>query len=310
MAYGLADVVLQRRFITESAGDPEFQRAAQARLDAMLALCETSECRRSNMLAYFGETTGACGNCDTCLTPPETWDGTVPAQKLLSTLVRLDRERGQHYGAGQLIDILRGTKTARVAQHHHDTLSTWGIGADLSSGEWRAVVRQLLARGDLAIGPGGHGILVTTTRSWEVLRGERPVPLRRDLPRPSARTAGPSPLDDAVARPGEPGTSPGRKRRSATGTGRGSASRLQNGDLTEAQAHLFEALRTWRSATARAKSVPAYVIFHDATLRMLATLLPNSLEALADIPGIGRAKLEAYGEDVLAILRKETEAQE
>ncbi|MDR0431852.1 MAG: DNA helicase RecQ, partial [Bifidobacteriaceae bacterium] len=189
MAYGLSDAIQLRRFIAESNGEPEYQRAATARLDSMLALCETAECRRAAMLAYFGEQIEPCGNCDTCLAPPGTWDGTQAAQKLLSTVVRLDRERRQRYGAGQLIDILRAKRTPRVVQQHHDTLSTWGIGQDLSDAEWRAVVRQLLARGDLAIEPGGHGVLTSTAASWQVLRGERSVALRHEVAKPVARAA-------------------------------------------------------------------------------------------------------------------------
>ncbi|MDR2381737.1 MAG: DNA helicase RecQ, partial [Bifidobacteriaceae bacterium] len=179
MAYGLADVVRQRHLIAESAGDSEFQRAAQARLDAMLALCETPHCRRANLLAYFGEQIEPCGNCDSCLAPPQTWDGTEAAQKLLSTVVRLDRERHQRFGAGQIIAILRGQPNTRSEASRHLELSTWGIGADLAEAEWRAVARQLLAHGNMAVDV--HGAFAATARSWEVLRGERRVMLRRDL---------------------------------------------------------------------------------------------------------------------------------
>jgi ATP-dependent DNA helicase RecQ len=287
MAYGLADVVMQRRFIAESTGDQDFKRGAHARLDAMLALCETVECRRANLLAYFGEATRPCGNCDTCLRPPVTWDGTVAAQKLLSTVVRLDRERGQRYGAGHLIDILRGKRTDRVAQHAHDTLTTWGIGADLSDAEWRAAVRQLLARGDLAVGSGGHGVLVATPRSWEILRGERTVALRKDVLQARKRTS----------------ASRGRAASGSAGGGNGSEpdSADQAAALSPQDEALFERLRAWRAKVAKERSVPAYVVFHDATLRALATCRPDSRTALMDIPGIGQAKLDAYGDDLLAI---------
>jgi ATP-dependent DNA helicase RecQ len=274
MAYGLGDVVQLRRFIAESPADDLHRRLQTRLLDAMLGLCETPGCRRQNLLAYFGETIAACGNCDTCLRPPETWDGTVAAQKLLSTVFRLERERRQHFGAGQTIDILRGKRTPRVEQHHHDQLSTWGIGQDLSELEWRAVVRQLLARGELAIGPGGHGVLVLTPDSGEVLRGRRTVQLRRDV----------------MTRPAKPP-------RSAK-----PSSVAPSDEATGEQATMFERLRAWRAATAKAKGLPAYVVFHDSTLRALAASLPTDREGLAGVPGIGQAKLEAYGDALLELL--------
>jgi len=183
LAYGLADVVQQRRMIDDSDGDLAHRRRLVAHLDAMLALTETAGCRRQQMLAYFGETgTGPCGNCDTCLSPPSVWDGTVAAQKLLSTLVRLGRLGGPAFGAGQPIDILLGRKTPKVLSYGHDSLSTFGIGTELSEGEWRGVVRQLLASGLLAV-KGDHGTLALTDLSGEVMRGERPVVFRRDPPK-------------------------------------------------------------------------------------------------------------------------------
>src|SRR5450756_1469593 len=165
LAYGLADVVQLRRLIDTSEGDAVHRRRLSAHLDAMLALCETVECRRVQMLAYFGQESAPCGNCDTCLEPPQTWDGTVAAQKLLSTIVRLERERGQRYGAGHLIDILLGKTTPRVAQLGHGTLSVFGVGADLSDGEWRGVVRQLLAQGLIGVDTDGFGTLRATDTS-------------------------------------------------------------------------------------------------------------------------------------------------
>jgi ATP-dependent DNA helicase RecQ len=290
MAYGLADVVLQRRFITESTGEEEFKRNAAAHLDAMLALCETADCRRANMLAYFGEAAEPCGNCDTCLNPPATWDGTVAAQKLLSTAVRLERERRQRYGAGHLIDILRGKSTPRVAQHAHHRLSTWGIGADLSDAEWRAVVRQLLARGDLAVLPGGHGALAATPQSWAVLRGERTVPMRRDAAAglAKARAAG--------------------RRGGARGGAGGIGGAEEPAALGAEDQALFEELRAWRAKVAKERSVPAYVVFHDSTLRALATERPATRAELGGVSGIGQAKLDAYGEDVLDIIRQAGDA--
>jgi ATP-dependent DNA helicase RecQ len=278
MAYGLADVVQQRRLIEESPADDLHRRHQSRLLDAMLALCETPECRRKNMLAYFGEKIEPCGNCDTCLHPPETWDGTIPAQKLLSTIFRLSSERRQSFGAGHLIDILRGSRTVRVEQYRHDELSTWAIGAELSDIEWRAVVRQLLARGELAVGPGGHGVLVLTQLSAEVLRGGRQVRLRRDLPQGRIRKT-------KQAKVKSVGTAAGESPLSA-----------QDGQL-------FESLRAWRAATAKERGVPAYVIFHDSTLRALASERPASLTALSGIPGIGQAKLESYGKQVLEVLQ-------
>ena len=186
LAYGLADVVQQRKMIDDSPGDRDHRRRLAQHLDAMLALCETVECRRVQLLAYFGETTTPCGNCDTCLAPPESWDGTVAAQKLLSTVFRLDRERHQRFGAGQIIDILLGKRTPKVEQFRHDELSVFGVGTELSEGEWRGVIRQLLARGILAV-EGSYQTFQLTDASRPVLRGERPVLLRRDPTQDGAR---------------------------------------------------------------------------------------------------------------------------
>jgi len=272
MAYGLGDVVQQRRMIDKSPGDRTYKMRLGQHLDAMLALCETVGCRRQNLLGYFGEASGACGNCDTCLTPPETWDGLVPAQKLLSTIVRLQRERGQAFGAGHLIDILRGSRTERMTQQGHDRLSTFGLGADLSEQDWRSVIRQLLARGIL-VAQGEYGTLAISEASGAVLRGEAPVPLRRDV----------------LGRGGGSSTR-GRRTSSAAAT------------LDAADQGLFEALRTWRAAQAKEQGVPAYIVFGDATLRALAEAKPASLAALDGVTGIGAKKREAYGEAVLAVI--------
>jgi ATP-dependent DNA helicase RecQ len=274
MAYGLADVVQLRRMIADSPADDLHRRLQTRLLDAMLALCETAQCRRVDLLGYFGQRIEPCGNCDNCLDPPQTWDGTVEAQKLLSTVVRLDRQR-QHFGAGHLVDILRGHRTERVASYGHDRLSTWGLGADLSEVEWRAVTRQLLARGDLAIGPGGHGVLVATDLSWEVLKGQRPVALRRDLAR-------------------RPTATKSARAKSAAGSAAG--------DLDPKDQELFERLRAWRAALAKSKGLPAYVVFHDSTLRALASQRPRDQVELSAIAGVGQAKLEAYGEALLELL--------
>ncbi|GAA1912386.1 DNA helicase RecQ [Streptomyces sodiiphilus] len=280
LAYGLQDVVQQRKMIEGSEGDDAHRRRLGAHLDAMLALCETVECRRGRLLAYFGQRGRAadrCGNCDTCLTPPETWDGTVAAQKVLSAVVRLHRERRQKFGAGHIIDILTGRKTAKVIQHDHDALSVFGVGADLRETEWRGVVRQLLAQGLLAV-EGEYGTLSLTDAAGEVLRGDREVPLRKEPERAKkpARTAGGA----------------------ASGTGR----RAAPVELPEEALPVFERLRAWRAATAREQGVPAYVIFHDATLREIAVSAPAAMEQLAAVNGVGENKLAKYGQRILDLL--------
>jgi len=287
LAYGLADVVQQRRMIDSSEGDFAHRRRLQSHLDAMLALCEATDCRRSQLLGYFSERASSCGNCDTCLAPPQVWDGTVPAQKLLSTVVRLGRERDQRYGAGQLIDILLGRKTAKVDEKGHHELSTFGIGTELKEAEWRAVVRQLLAQGLLAV-QGEYQTLGLTEASAEVLRGQREVMLRRDTPQPKA----PRPSRAAGAGAGAAGTGPART----------AAARLEAADLSPDDEALFEKLRAWRKATAAEQGIPAYTVFHDATLRSIAAGHPGSLRELSGINGVGEAKLVKYGQHILDLL--------
>jgi ATP-dependent DNA helicase RecQ len=274
LAYGLQDVVQQRKMIETSDGDAAFRRNAARHLDAMLALCETVSCRRAQLLAYFGQPAdgGGCGNCDTCLVPPESWDGTVPAQKLLSTVLRLQRERGQKFGAGQSIDILLGKQTEKVLQFRHQELSVFGIGTDLRESEWRGVVRQLLAAGLLAV-EGDYGTLVLTDRSAEVLRGQLTVMMRREPER----------------------VKPARAARTAR-------TAAPAADLSPAAAGTFERLRAWRASVAKEQKLPAYVIFHDATLRAIAAARPGSLAELGTISGVGQAKLAKFGEQVLAAL--------
>jgi ATP-dependent DNA helicase RecQ len=270
MAYGLADVVLLRRMIDTSEGDDAHRRRQVAHLDAMLALCETVECRRAQLLAYFGQQTAACGNCDTCLTPPQSFDGTVAAQKLLSAVYRLARERHQKFGAGHVIDILLGKQTARTNQHGHDSLTVFGVGTELRDTEWRAVVRQLLAQGFLSV-EGDHGTLVLTERSAHVLGGRQQVMLRRE---------------------------PERTPKPATARSRGTAV----AQLPESAAAAFEQLRAWRAATAKEQGMPAYVIFHDATLRQIAVESPSSLTGLASVTGVGESKLAKYGQQIVELL--------
>ena len=267
LAYGLQDVVQQRRMIADGEGDAQRKRNQTLHLDAMLALCETVECRRVQLLAYFGEQSGPCGNCDTCLSPPDSYDGIVPAQKLLSTIVRLQRERRQSFGAGHLVDILVGADTERIRRLGHDRLATYGIGADISAAQWRGVVRQLLAQG-LLQPQGEYGVLTLTDASTAVLTGGREVRLRHEAKAP-AKAA----------------------RRSA------STAQLDDGDQA-----LFQALRSWRAETAKEQSVPAYVVFNDRTLAGIAERKPRTMVELSTVSGVGEAKLERYGEAVLEVL--------
>lgn len=280
MAYGLNDVIQQRKLINSGEGDEAFRRRAASHLDAMLALCETAQCRRGQLLAYFGQDAEpvGCGNCDTCVTPPETWDGTVAAQKVLSTVVRLQRERGQKFGAVQIVDILLGRRTAKVIQFDHDQLSVFGIGEDLGEGEWRGVVRQLLAQGLLAV-EGEYGTLVLTEASGSVLRREREVPLRKEPKKP------------ATSRPGAGSGARGEKK-----------AKTAAAELPQELVPAFEALRAWRAEQAREQGVPAYVIFHDATLREIVTVWPASVRELGSVSGVGEKKLATYGEGVLEVL--------
>ncbi len=272
LAYGLQDVVQLRKLIDSSPGDLAHRRRQAAHLDAMLALCETIECRRVQLLGYFGEEAGPCGNCDTCISPPQAWDGTIAAQKFLSAVFRLQRERGQRYGAGQVIDILLGRKTPKVIENDHASLTVFGIGTELSESEWRGVTRQLLAQGLLAV-EGDYGTLALTPGSQEVLGRRREVMLRREPERPRPARAA------RAARAAAPAA-----------------------DLPAAAGPVFEQLRTWRAATAKEQGVPAYVIFHDATLRQIAAEAPATLDALAAVSGVGEAKLARYGQQILDLL--------
>jgi ATP-dependent DNA helicase RecQ len=259
--------------IDTSDGDATHRRRLGAHLDAMLALCETVECRRVQLLAYFRQASTPCGNCDTCLAPPQTWDGTTVAQKMLSTVSRLDHERGQRYGAGHVVDILLGKSTPRMNQLGHASLQVFGIGTELSDTEWRAVVRQLLAQGVLGVDADGYGTLRLTTASAAVLRGTHTVLLRREAPHATTRTRSP--------------------KRAVTAAG----------DLDAGAASVFERLRTWRAATAKEQGVPAYVVFHDATLREIATLVPATLGELSTVSGVGVVKREKYGAQLIEALR-------
>jgi ATP-dependent DNA helicase RecQ len=267
MAYGLGDVVNQRRMIDASTAEPQFKRIASAKLDALLGLCEASTCRRVRLLAYFDEASAPCGNCDVCLEPPQVWDGTVAARKALSCVYRT----GQRFGAAHLIDVLLGKDTERVLQWGHGTLSTFGIGKELDEKVWRTVFRQLIAQGLLAVDHAGYGSLKLTEASRAVLTGAQAVHLRQ-------------------AQAGKPKAAAKRSAAAATGLDPGSA-------------RLWERLRAWRAAIAKEHGVPAYVVFHDATLAELARARPQSEGALGQISGVGQRKLERYGAALLELLR-------
>jgi ATP-dependent DNA helicase RecQ len=282
MLYGLADVVQQRRMIDESEADETYKRHSRARLDSLLALCETVECRRVRLLNYFGEHYAGglrCAGCDNCLAPPATWDGTEAAQKLLSAMIRTERASGFAFGALHIIDVLRGRSTDKVRERGHDQLPTFGVGADLDERAWRAVLRQLVIRGWVTVDTAGFNTLHASPAARAVLRGEERVMLRT--------------LSEIA-----PG---GRRKR----TGRGTAARSGVTGATGVGSALFERLRTWRAQMARERGVPAYVIFHDETLRAIAALAPTSSAQLARISGIGAKKLETYGVAVLEVVAAE-----
>ena len=274
MAYGLTDIVQQRRMIDESTGAEAFKRVSIRKLDALVGLAETAVCRRTRLLGYFGETptSAKCGNCDNCLSPPRVRDGKVIAQKLLSCAYRT----GQRFGAMHLIDVLVGRMTDRVTQFGHDKLSVFGVGRELNEKQWRAALRQLVAMGHLAPDSEAFGALKLTETSRGVLKGETEIMLREET-----ATAG---------------------RASRTRSRRGdlaprSAASGQTGDAT-----LLASLRAWRSEVARTRGVPAYVVLHDTTIDGIATARPTTLGQLRDIPGIGDKKLEHYGADLLALV--------
>ena len=268
MAYGLADVVQQRRLIDLSDASEEYKRVSATKLDALLGLCETASCRRVRLLEYFGEASAPCGNCDTCLEPPETFDATAPAQKALSAMYRT----GQRFGAVHLIDVLRGKAGERIARWDHDKLSVFGVGADLDETAWRVIFRQLVALGLARVDHEAHGALRLTEASRPVLKGAQQVAMRRVVGRPRAAT---------------------HSSRSAIAVGGGSGP--QN-------TALLERLKAWRLAEARTQSVPAFVILHDKTLAEIARQRPHTLTALGRVSGIGAKKLERYGPALLELV--------
>ncbi len=276
LAYGLGDAVLLQRMIEMSEAGEERKRLERSKLETLIAYCESTGCRRQTLLGYFGELhPGACGDCDNCLQPPQSWDGTVAAQKALSCVYR----SGQRFGAAHVIDILRGADTAKVRQHGHGALSTYGVGSDLDARQWRSVFRQLVAAGLLDVDVQGHGALQLTLASSAVLKGERSLSLRT-----------------------EPPAMPRRRDRAARGVQSRGGVPAGIDALSPDALIRFESLRNWRGETARAQSVPAYVIFHDSTLREIAQREPGDLDALAGITGVGVGKLERYGRAVLDAL--------
>ncbi len=278
MAYGLGDVVQLRNFIEQGESTPERKRVETRKLDDMLAYCETADCRRTVILSYFGESyPGGCGRCDNCLAPPARVDGTVEAQKVLSAVVRT----GERFGVTHLVDVLRGKANERAVTLGHDRLPTFGVGADRSEKDWRRIVRQLVVMGLLELHPDGHGGLRTTARAEDVLRGRRRVELRETPPEPD----GPS----------------RRKRRKGGAVLADIAPRAGAGGAGDEA--LFEALKAWRLATATAIGKPAYVVFANTTLAEIARLRPATAAALRGVSGVGEAKLERYGDEVLAIVR-------
>jgi ATP-dependent DNA helicase RecQ len=289
MVYGLQDVVQQRRMIDQSEASAEYKRVATARLDALLGLCETTQCRRVRLLDYFGEAAAPCGNCDNCLERPQEWDGTVAAQKLLSCIARCQSATGFSFGAQHVIDILRGNRTAKVGQFGHERLSTFGIGADLEPGQWRSVLRQLVMLRLVQVDTDRYSVLRLTAASREVLRGERPIRLRRSSERGSGRSPARRPLD--------------RLRATAAQAARVAADGSEPAAGDEAQATLFAALRAWRKEVAREHGVPAYTVFHDATLEEIARRRPGSTEELRAVSGVGAIKLERYGAAVLDLVQ-------
>ena len=269
LGYSLGDAVQLRRMIEDGDAGDTRKRLENSKLDALVGFCETSGCRRQALLTYFGEAhDGACGNCDNCLQPPRRWDATEAARKALSCVYRT----GQRFGAAHVIDVLRGGDTAKVRQFGHQALSTYGIGADLDVKRWRSVFRQLVAGGFLEVDVEGHGALRLGATATPLLRGEHVLELREEAPTKRARER----RNSVAAAPGI--------------------------ELPASAQPLFEALRQWRAGQAREQNVPAYVIFHDATLRAIALDQPRDLDALAAIGGVGAGKLERYGREVIAML--------
>ena len=274
MAYGLQDVVNQRRMIDESPAEESFKQVMRGKLDALLALAEATDCRRVRLLSYFDEASEPCGNCDNCLNPPAVWDGTDAARKLLSTVFRAEQHSGFSFGAGHIMDIVRGKATEKVSQYGHAKLSTFGIGASFSEVQLRGVLRQLIAMGALNVQGQVFNTLQLTEGSRAVLRGEVSVLLR-----------------ESVSQKAE------KRSRKTQAPGPAAA------NLSQEALVRYINLKAWRAEVAKEHNLPAYVIFHDATLALIANAAPQNLNDLNGISGIGAKKLEAYGQEVLQVCR-------
>lgn len=269
MAYGLEDAIRHKQMLAQSEGNEQFKRHEHQRLEAMLGLCEVTHCRRQALLHYFGENLAQpCGNCDTCLNPPQTFDATEASQKALSCVFRT----GQRFGVNHLVDVLTGNRSDKVAAAGHDHVSTWNIGGEFSASQWRAIYRQLVARGLLAVDADGYGALKLTETCRPYLRGEVPLHLRKDAAKSAERT------------------------------------RRSKPQVAEADRQLWEALRARRKQLAEEEGVPPYVIFHDATLMDMLALRPRDRYEMAAVSGVGDRKLEAYGDAFLTVLNEHTDA--
>ena len=269
MAYGLEDAIRHKQMLAQSEGNEQFKRHEHQRLEAMLGLCEVTHCRRQALLHYFGENLEQpCGNCDTCLNPPQTFDATEASQKALSCVFRT----GQRFGVNHLVDVLTGNRSDKVAAAGHDHVSTWNIGGEFSASQWRAIYRQLVARGLLAVDADGYGALKLTETCRPYLRGEVPLHLRKDAAKSAERT------------------------------------RRSKPQVAEADRQLWEALRARRKQLAEEEGVPPYVIFHDATLMDMLALRPRDRYEMAAVSGVGDRKLEAYGDAFLTVLEEHTDA--
>ncbi len=281
MVYGLADVVQQRRLIEQSDAAETYKRVSNAKLDAMLGLCETVRCRRQYLLEYFDEQAGPCGNCDNCLSPPAQFDGTEAAQKLLSCIYRCERASGYSFGAQQIIDVLRGERTDKVVERGHEAVSTFGMGADMSEAQWRAVLRQLVMLRLVTVDHEHYNVLRLTEDSRAVLKGERRLTLRQD----AAPAAG------------------ARRGRKAARGAAASGSAGGPAQLTPQQEVVFHALREWRRGIAKEHGVPAYTVLHDSSLAEIAQRMPDSQMALGGVSGVGATKLARYGTAIIDVVR-------